>query len=215
MLFRSASKAGAVAAAEAQRSRMAMGAVQTALLGCQMFAQNLRYYSFVADTGSDYAYVSLAARLPASFPGSGLFGDQVLRRVTFAVEPGRYAGNDLVMYQMPLLLATNATIQPIPITLARDVRLFTLEFWDVRRGEWLAEWLPTNQLPVMVRVSLALGGERNQATMRPEDVMTRVVALPAVAVAAQPGGAGGPGGGGQPGRGPTPGTGTKPPPVRR
>jgi hypothetical protein len=192
------SKAGLSAAAEVQRSRIAIGALETALTGCEMFEANLPYYGFITDTTTDLAYLSLAARLPASFPGSGLFGDQTLRRVTFTVEPGQGAQNNLVMYQMPLLAITNADLQAIPITLARNVSLFGLEFWDVRQGEWGLEWLSTNQLPQMMRVSLVFGGSPDGLSAAGKETATRVVLLPAKAV---PRLVQVPGAGGAPGRG--------------
>jgi len=193
------SKAGLNAAAEAQRCRIAIGALETALTGCELFEANARYYSFVSDTASDFAYLSLASRLPATFPGSGLFGDQTLRRVTFTVEPGVNSPNDLVMYQTPLLAITNAARPAIPITLARNVSLFMLEFWDPRRAEWAQEWLATNQLPKMMRVSLGFGGALNNPSPSGKEVASRVVLLPSSTVPRQiqvPAGVGavGPGG---------------------
>jgi prepilin-type N-terminal cleavage/methylation domain-containing protein len=187
------SKAGLNAAAEAQRTRIAISSIEAALAGCEMFEANSRYYAFIADTSTDFAYLSLASRLPASFPGAGLFGDQTLRRVTFTVESGPNSRNDLVMYQVPLLAVTNATRRAIPITLARNVTLFGLEFWDARRAEWAQEWLATNQLPPMVRVSLAFGRTPNSFTAASEEVATCVVLLPPGAVPRQvqvPGSAG-------------------------
>ena len=37
----------------------------------------MRYYWFLADTSGEFAALSLVARLPASFPGSGLFGNRI------------------------------------------------------------------------------------------------------------------------------------------
>jgi len=193
------SKAGLNAAAEAQRSRIALSALESALTGCEMFEANLRYYSFLTDTSTDFAYLSLASRLPASFPGSGLFGDLTLRRVTFTVEPGPNSQNDLVMYQTPLLAITNADRPAIPITLARNVSLFGLEFWDVNRGEWAQEWLATNQLPKMMRVSLVFGGSPNALSTSGKETATRVVLLSSSVVPRQiqiPSGAGAVGRGG-------------------
>jgi prepilin-type N-terminal cleavage/methylation domain-containing protein len=204
------SKAGLNAAAEAQRSRIAISALETALAGCEMFEANLRYYSFITDTSSDFAYLSLTSKLPASFPGSGLFGDQTLRRVTFTVESGQNSRNDLVMYQTPLLAITNADRPAIPITLARNVSLFGLEFWDTNRAEWAQEWLPTNQLPKMMRVSLVFGGAPNSLSTSGKEVATRVVLLSSSAVPRQmqlPGAAGTAGRGGVGTTQPPPGSG--------
>ena len=65
--------------------------------------ENIRYYWFMADTSGDFAALSLVSRLPASFPGSGLFGNQIVRRVSFTVEPGPNGQHQLVLRQTPLL----------------------------------------------------------------------------------------------------------------
>src|SRR5688500_17987105 len=72
-------KVGLNAAAEAQRSRVAVRALREALTSGQLYMENMRYYWFMADTSGDYAALSLVSRLPASFPGSGLFGNQIVR----------------------------------------------------------------------------------------------------------------------------------------
>jgi type II secretion system protein J len=173
-----ASQAGLDAAAEAQRTRVALNSIETALTSVQMFAANIRHYSFVADTSGDFAALSFVSNLPESFPGSGMFGDQTLRRVTFNVEPGQDAQNQLMMYQSRMLYDE----EPHAIALAKNVKLFVLEFWDLRKGEWATEWLFTNQLPKMVRFSLAFATENSKRPAQPQDVVTRVVSLPALAV---------------------------------
>ena len=175
-------KMGQDAASEAQRARMAMRCIEDALVSCQLFNENIQHYAFITDTSSDFAVLSLAAHLPKSFPGSGMFGDQVVRRVTFTVEPGADRVNQLVMRQMPLLAATNAA-EDLSYTLpiAPDVSAFTLEFLDVNRGEWVRDWFHTNQLPKIVRVSLGFG-HANQYFSRPREVFTRDIALSAIAI---------------------------------
>jgi prepilin-type N-terminal cleavage/methylation domain-containing protein len=175
-----AAHTGLVAAAEAQRSRMALRTVVEALTAVQMYAPNIRYYSFDVDTSSDFAALSLVARLPESFPGGGVFGDHYLRRVTFTVEPDSSARNQLVMRQKPLLEATNADEQPYSIVLAKDVGVFMLEFWDPTRSDWRADWLATNQLPQRVRVTLATTGPQNK--LQSDDIATREVLLSSVPV---------------------------------
>jgi len=172
------------AAMHAQRSRIAMRAVEDALQGVQVFQANQPYYAFIADTSSEFAYLSVASRLPASFPGSGLFGDQSLRRVNFQVEPGSNGIPQLVMRQYPLLLATNATEEAYPIVLATEVTDFAFEFWDGRRGEWQTEWLYTNQLPPVVRFLLGVGRRGDNASM-PQTIQVPTVALAAVPVPAE------------------------------
>lgn len=169
------------AALNAQRSRIAIRAVQDALQGVQVFQQNQPYYAFIADTSSQFAFLSVASRLPDSFPGSGLFGDQSLRRVTFEVERGDDGSPQLVMRQYPVLLATNAVEEAYPIVLARDVTDFMFEFWDTRRGEWIAEWLYTNQLPAVVRFLLGVGQSGNDPS-RPQTIQVPTVALAATPI---------------------------------
>jgi hypothetical protein len=183
-------KAADLAALQAQRTRIAMQAVTDALEGVQVFQQNQPYYAFLADTSGSYAFLSIAARLPDSFPGSGLFGDQSLRRVTFQVEAGTNRLPQLVMRQYPLLLATNANEEAYPIVLAPEVTDFLVEFWDSRRGEWLAEWLYTNQLPPVVRFMLGVG-QRKDDPSKPQTVQVQTVALTATPVPADLQGRGG------------------------
>lgn len=175
-------KAGQNAAVAAQRSRVAMRTIEDALLTAQLSSVNIQHYSFVADTSEPkFAWLSFVSRLPASFPGSGLFGDLVVRRVTFAVEPDADGTNKLIMTQMPLLLVTNSENSPYPITLARDVSLFVLEFWDPQLNDWTDELLTTNQLPTLVRVSLSIGSSSGPSS-RPVEVASRIVAVPSLAI---------------------------------
>jgi prepilin-type N-terminal cleavage/methylation domain-containing protein len=173
------SRIGIEAAGRVQRTRMALRTVVESLLSVQMFSQNIAYYAFIADTSSDFAYLSLAANLPRSFPRGGLYGDFTVRRVTFSVQPGETRGNELVMWQRPILMDTDAADEIGPLVLAEDVSLFVLEFWDARANEWVEEWLLTNQLPKLVRVTLGFGQAGYQ---RPQEIVSRVVALPAMAV---------------------------------
>jgi hypothetical protein len=141
-----------------------------------MYAANQPYYSFEADTSSDFASLSFVARLPMSFPHSGYFGDQVLRRITFLVE-----GNSLVMYQFPLLAEENSDQKPLSIVLATNVSLFRLEFFGARTNDWADKWTYTNQLPKLVRYTL--GQARSGRYGRePEDIITRVIAFNAIIV---------------------------------
>ncbi len=174
-------KAADKAAIHAQRSRIAMRAIEDALQGVQVFQLNQHYYDFIADTSGEFALLSVASRLPDSFPGSGMFGDQVLRRVNFQVEPGSNGVPELVMRQYPLLLATNATDTDYPIVLATEVTDFAFEFWDARRGEWMAEWLYTNQLPPVVRFLLGIGQRGDNPSM-PQTIQVPSVALSSMPV---------------------------------
>jgi hypothetical protein len=184
-----------------------------------MFAGNYRLYTFEADTMEDFAALSFVSRLPPSFPGSGFFGDQVVRRVTFMVEQADDGVNQLVLRQIPLLQTNVAPEDEFGIVLAREVSLFALEFWDARANEWTEQWRQTNQLPKMVRFALAFG--QTASTGKPAEVTVRVVSVPSTTVLAEwqmprlgPGGPGGPGGavppGGAGGRGGARGTGGPP-----
>jgi hypothetical protein len=175
------SKVGMEAAVQVQRSRISMRALVDSLLCIQDFGANQYYYSFNAESQNEFSYLSFVARLPASFPDAGLFGDQVVRRVTFTVEGNEDRKNQLVMYQTPLLAEVNDNQKPFAVVLARDVTTFALEYWNTNKNDWDSEWLSTNQLPKLVRISLGTGHTDNYRS-NPEDIVTRVVALPAIVV---------------------------------
>src|SRR5580700_8372960 len=78
----SGTRAGEEAAAAAQRSRTGMKTVIEALTCGELSSMNPQFYGFLTDTTGKFAALSLAARLPSDFPGSGLYGDNVMRRVT-------------------------------------------------------------------------------------------------------------------------------------
>jgi type II secretory pathway component PulJ len=191
-------RAGDAAALNAQRTRVAVRSLEDALRGAQYFQANANHYLFLADTTEDFAFLSLVSRLPESFPGGGLFGGQVLRRVEFSVEPGTNTPAQLVMRQKPMLAATNDLEEPYPIVLAQDVTDFALEFWDAQGGEWLAEWPYTNQIPTQVRFMIGVGSRQDRANT-PKSFEVATVAIPSVAVPAdlqgrRAAGAGGAGG---------------------
>lgn len=201
---------GIKAATEVQRSRMAIRSVEDALLTSVMFTENIKWYYFVADTAGDLASLTFVSRLPAGFPGVARYGDSVVRRVSFYPQTGSDGKTELVMSQVPMLLNTNNTgSEGYSVVLARDVSRFELAFFDQQKKEWLEEWKNTNALPALVQVTLGLGKSKSSSTA-PEDIVTRIVALPAFAVAgvqAGPGptGPGGPGSGMAPGQGIPPG----------
>jgi prepilin-type N-terminal cleavage/methylation domain-containing protein len=171
---------GLKVAADVQRSRVAIDAVEDAILSSRMFTLNLKYYSFIVDKDGDYSSLALTSRLPKGFIGSGLYRDQVVRRVTFGVEPGADRQNDFVMTQMPILLETNAVLQPYSIVLAHDVQFFVLEFWDQRKKAWTDQLLTTNQLPPIVKVTLGVGSTRTPGVAA--ELMTRTIAIPSLPV---------------------------------
>ena len=167
------------AAAAAQRARIGIRTVEDALTTAEISNANIQYYAFLTDTSGKFASLSLAARLPADFPGSGLFGDNVMRRGTFDIE--NVDGiNNLVMNQSPLLEALDEQNTPYPITLARDVSVFMLEFWSPPDNDWVVSFDPTNQFPPMIRVTLGVGHPGDHPDV-PYDLIIRTVAMPAKA----------------------------------
>lgn len=174
-----ASKVGLETAAAAQRARIALRTLEDSLGSAECFAQNLRYYAFVAENGND-ASLSFVARLAKSFPRSGKFGDLDVRRLTFSVDQSREGGRDLVLRQNPVLMDLDVDEKEHPIVLARNIKEFELGFWDTRRGDWVDEWTQTNQLPPLVRITLKVGDTPN--AFKAQDSFTRVVSLPSIMV---------------------------------
>jgi hypothetical protein len=174
------SKVGLTAAAEAQRTRIAVRAIREALTSAQLYMENARYYWFMADTSGDFAGLTLVSRLPASFPGSGLFGNQVLRRVSFTVEPGPNGQHQLLLRQVPLLEPPDTARTPYTTVLAPNVNLFSLQFWNTNTLEWDPEWPWTNQLPKLVRVALSIGPTDRKVT--PEDTAVETALVSSMAI---------------------------------
>jgi hypothetical protein len=172
-------KSGTTAAAAVQRSRIAMRALEDAFLTMTMFNDNLKHYWFITEANGDFSGASFVARLPASFPGVGRYGDQIVRRVSFSTRPAAEGNYELVMSQAPMLLATNSgVVEPYSLVLAKDVSLFMLEFYDIQKGEWYTEWLNTNTLPRLIRITLGQGKAKS-GSYAPQDIVTRIVAAPA------------------------------------
>jgi type II secretion system protein J len=171
-------KVGQEAAAAVQRSRIAIRTLEDSLTAARSFNENISYYSFIAENGSE-ASLSFVARLPKQFPRSGRFGDFDVRRLTFSVESGPDSSRQLVLRQNPILMEWDIDEENHPIVLARDVEEFEIGFWDTRIGDWVDEWTQTNQLPKMVKVTLVLNRGQNAQV---QEVATRVVALPAIGV---------------------------------
>ncbi len=167
------------AAVAALRSRVGMKAVVEALTCAEISTKNIQYYGFVADTSEKFAFLSLAARLPGDFPGSGLFGDNVMRRITFDVESDENGKQNLIMTQWPLLAALDDRNTPYTNVLTRDVNVFMLEFWSKENGEWEVGWDPTNNFPPMIRVTLGSGHSSDNPDV-PYTLICRTVAMPSV-----------------------------------
>jgi prepilin-type N-terminal cleavage/methylation domain-containing protein len=171
----SGAKVAETAAAAAQRDRTSMRAVEDSLNNLEISRQNIRFYYFLADTSEpQFASLSFAARLPASFLGSDYFGDAVLRRVTFDVEKDAEQKLNLVMTQSPLLAIPGDQNPPKSIVLARDVSAFVLEFWSPKEDDWLTDFELTNEVPPMIRVTLGTGHSTRDPRI-PLDIVSRVV----------------------------------------
>ena len=172
---------GIRAANEVQRSRIAIRSMEDALLTSVMYKENMKWYYFVADTKGEMAALSFVSRLPASFPGVGL--RWFVRRVSFYTQSGSDGRAELVMSQVPMLLNTNHTgAQGYSIVLARDVSKFEFAFFDLQKKDWVDEWKNTNALPSLVQVTLGLGKSGVSSSSAPQDVVTRIISLPASAV---------------------------------
>ncbi len=172
-------------AGEAQRTRMAARTIEDALVSAVYFSQNPSHYSFNVDTSGKFAALSFVGHLGESFPGSGYFDGERVRRVTFLVESGKEGKSELKLYQNSMLAAGLEQDQGLyPLILARDVSQFTLDFFDPQKGEWLQEWIHTNQLPRIVRVTLGIGHGPRGSTV-PDELICRIIRLPAVGVFGQ------------------------------
>jgi hypothetical protein len=123
--------------------------------------------------------LSFVSHLSPSFPRNGRFGGLDVRRVIFSVNRQQ----ELVLQQYPLLMDLDEDEKNYPLVLARNVKEFKTEFWDQRLADWIDEWKQTNQIPVMVKVSLKIGN--NQYSSQGVEQLTRIVSLPSVMV--QPG----------------------------
>ena len=180
---------GVAAATAAQRERMSIRVIEEALMSAQLFAENAKLYSFVAENGSDDASLSFVSRLTDSFLRSGKFEGFNVRRVTFSIEAGKSSlgygsENRLVLRQNPILLEMDKDEVDNPIVLARNVKEFKVEFWDTRLGDWIDEWTTTNQLPKLVKVFLSVNRENKKGyqASKAYDEVTRIIGLPSTGV---------------------------------
>jgi hypothetical protein len=173
------SVSGNRAAAAVQRSRVAVRTIEEALGSTRSFVADVQYYTFDAENGTE-PYMSFVARLSPEFLRSGRFNGFDVRRVTFSVEQGPDRMKQLLMRQTPVLMDMDNQEQNHPLVLANDVRKFGMQFWDKRQTDWLDEWDQTNQLPQMVKFTIQLGNGNPDSP--PFDEITRIVALPSVAV---------------------------------
>ncbi len=178
-----AARVGRDAAADMQRSRIAARTIEDALVSTVLFSSNPALYSFEADTSGDFAALSFVSRLPPSFPGSGYFGDQVVRRVEFTAEPSQSGELQLLLRQMPVLQTNVFDTDEHTIVLAGELSAFMIEFCYQRGNafEWVEDWRLTNQLPKLVRFALAFG-KSPDGSGKPKSVTVRTVSLPSAVV---------------------------------
>jgi prepilin-type N-terminal cleavage/methylation domain-containing protein len=177
------SKVALDAAAVAQRERMTIRTLQDSMLCSCLYTHNARYYGFYGKLDDDQSMLEFVARLPKSFPRSGKFGDLDLRRLQFAVEPGPNGSKQLVLRQRPLLLLDfDEDEKNFPLVLARDVKSFLVEYADPGRvGNYITDWLYTNQLPKDARITIELRPPAQSQSMHGEK-MSGFVCFPGQAV---------------------------------
>jgi prepilin-type N-terminal cleavage/methylation domain-containing protein len=188
VLILKSSQVAQSAAARVQRQRIAVRTIEDSLTCIQSAQASMQYYSFIVQNG-DQPEFSFVSRVPDVFPRNGKFGDFYLRRLTFAVEPGADSVKNLVLRQNPILMDMDSDEQSTPLILARDVKDFTTECWDMNTMKWDKEWDNTNSIPPMVRVTLTLNGVKDNPTL----TIQREIAMPSqtLPAALQNGGLGG------------------------
>ena len=185
ILILRASRTGLETAAQAQRERIAVRTIEDSLTCIQSFQASMQYYYFFVQNGNQPT-LSFTARVPDVFPRNGRFGNFNLRRLTFTVEPGPDAigsEKDLVLRQNPILMNVDGDEQHYPLVLARNVKDFVVECWDTNTMQWDDEWVNTNSIPPMVRVSLLLGSSTDSGSAATLAI-TRLVALPSITMPA-------------------------------
>ena len=171
-----ASKVGLDSAAAVQRARIAGRIIEESLSSAEAFYANQRYYSFVAENGSE-PLLSFVTRLSPSFPRNGKFAGLDVRRVVFSVERG-----ELVLRQKPFLRDDmDEDEKKYPLVLGYNVKEFKTEFWDTRLGDWIDERKQTNQLPALVRFTLQFADTPYSKQVGAE--VTKIVSIPSVGVA--------------------------------
>jgi len=189
-------------AARAQRERIAIRTIESALICSESFQASLKYYSFVVDNSGDETTLSFTARVPDTFPRNSKFGDANLRRLNFSVVSGgsEEQGKSLVLRQNFLLSPMDDTEKQFPLVLASGVKTFAVDCWDTNQTEWVQEWKDTNAIPPLIRIRLQMESPPGA----PPDAALTVVRLVAMPSQMMPGslqvpngeGAGAPGGAG-------------------
>ena len=195
-LVMKATQVGQNAAAQAQRQRIALRTIEDSLMCIQSYQASQRYYYFDVENG-DTPVLSFASRVPDVFPRNGKFGQFNLRRVTFSLEGGEGGEKNLVLRQNPILMDMDDDEQKNPLILAHNVKKFDIECWDTNQMDWATEWLDTNSIPPLMRVTLVLGGSTPGGNSDSDRTVVRAFSMPSsmMPAAVQRGGAGGPAGG--------------------
>ena len=182
LIVRSA-KVGLEASARIQRERIALRTIEEALTCVRSFEADRQNYGFVAEN-NDNGFLSFVARLPESFPRSGRFGDFDVRRVSFSIESGDNQPQ-LMLRQMPVLMEMDNDQQDAPLVLAKGVSKMAFEFWDDRKKDWISDWTATNQLPKMIKLTLAFRrATQGSVSFQQEEEVSRIIQLPSIMVPA-------------------------------
>jgi hypothetical protein len=179
-----ASRVGKDTAIAVQRARITVRILEDSLGSAELFMKNSDYYSFLAENG-DEPKLSFVARLAQSFPRSGKFGDLDVRRLEFTTQRGTDNARELVLRQRPLLMEFDKEEMDNPIILAKNVRAFEMHFYDKDKrptgdtspDDWPDEWTQTNKLPTLIQITLRIGD--NASSSSAEEVVTRIVNIPA------------------------------------
>jgi prepilin-type N-terminal cleavage/methylation domain-containing protein len=193
-------------AKQSQRQRVTLRTLEDSLMSVQSFQASPQYYSFVIENGEEGGsgpLLSFTARVPDVFPRNGKFfnpntgRDFNLRRLTYTLQAGTDGGKNLVLRQNPVLMDLDQDEQQNPLVLAKNIKTFSIEWWDTNNLEWSKkDWLDTNSIPTLLRVDLVFGGKTSAGSSAPDVAVARVFSLPSQMMPAgvQSGAMGGPGG---------------------
>jgi type II secretion system protein J len=174
---------GKKTAAQLQRERITMRAIEDSLTCIQSHQASINYYLFDIQNG-DQPLLSFTAYLPDTFPRSGEFKglnpdgvpmDYSLRRLTFSLQSEQNGDKDLVLRQTPILMDLPPAEINMPLVLAKGVSDFMVECWNTNTAEWDTTWDATNMLPPLVRVTVAFGNKNSGGG----HVITREISFPA------------------------------------
>lgn len=177
-----AAKSSQFAAAEAQRTRIALASLEQSLTYSAMYVANARYYWFNAENGMN-ASLSFVAHLPKDFPRSGRFSGVPVRRLEYSIRNGSEGGHELVLRQSFINREFDVDEREQPLVLMKNIKKMEMEFWDAQKNDWTDEWLQTNQMPKLIRVAITT--ENPKHPFDRGDEYTRIISPASVAV--QPG----------------------------